>query len=64
MTVSELIKELEKVENKNIEVIIQGEDPTDWVYNNSIEFVKEKKLLLNDNDKKKTKVFIINGGIF
>ncbi len=32
MTVQELINELEKVKNKNLKVVIQGCDPTDWVY--------------------------------
>ena len=31
MTVKELIKVLEKVENKNLKVVIRGEDPSDYV---------------------------------
>ncbi len=40
MTVQELIEILEKVENKNLEVIVQSTDPTDWTYNNDVEKVK------------------------
>ena len=36
MTVKELIEELQKVENKNLKVVVQGYDPTDWVYNNEV----------------------------
>ena len=40
MTVKELIEELQKVENKNLKVVIQGIDPTlrsDYVYFHEIE---------------------------
>ena len=37
MTVKELIEELEKVENKNLKVVVTGIDPTDYVYVNRIE---------------------------
>ena len=37
MTVKELIEELEKVENKNLKVVVTGMDPTDYVYVNRIE---------------------------
>ena len=39
MTVKELIKELEKVKNKELEIVIQGTDPTDYVYYNEIEML-------------------------
>ena len=37
MTVQELIEVLEKVENKNLKVVVTGMDPTDFVYVNRIE---------------------------
>jgi len=37
MTVKELIKVLEKVENKNLKVVVKGIDPTDYVYVNRID---------------------------
>jgi hypothetical protein len=67
MTVKELIKELEKVKDKNIEVIVQGVDPTDWTYYNEIERIGVKKVCLTEEDEmndSKTKVFIIDGGMF
>ena len=64
MTVRELIKELEKVKDKNIEVIVQGVDPTDWIYYNDVEDVGVEKVYLSEDDDDKTKVFIIDGGMF
>jgi hypothetical protein len=64
MTVKELIKELEKVKDKNIEVIVQGVDPTDWTYYNDVEDVGVEKVYLSEDDDDKTKVFIIDGGMF
>lgn len=37
MTVKELIEVLEKVENKNLKVVVTGMDPTEYIYVNSIE---------------------------
>ncbi len=37
MTVKELIKVLEKVENQNLKVVVKGVDPTDWVYINMVD---------------------------
>jgi hypothetical protein len=62
MTVKELIEVLKKVENKNLEVIIQITDPTDWTYNNEIEFVGVDKVELSEFDDDGTEVFVINGG--
>jgi hypothetical protein len=62
MTVKELIKKLEKVKDRDIEVIVQCTDPTDWTYNNSVEYVGVDKVYLDDSYTKKTKVFIIDGG--
>ena len=64
MTVKELIKQLEKVKDKELEVVIQGMDPTDYVYYNEIEMLGVEKVYLSEDDDKKTKVFIIDGGDF
>ena len=64
MTVNELIKRLERVKDKELEVIIQGIDPTDWTYYNEIENIGVEKVYLREDDDKKTKVFIIDGGEF
>ena len=62
MTVKELIKKLEKVKDRDIEVIVQSTDPTDWIYNNSVEYVGVDKVYLDESYTKKTKVFVIDGG--
>ena len=62
MTVKELIEILEKVENKDLEVIIQTTDPTDWVYRNDVEYTGVEEVLLCDFDEEETEVFIIDGG--
>ena len=62
MTVNELIKRLERVKDKEIEVLIQVIDPTDWTYHNEIENAGIKKVYLSEDDDEKTKVFIIDGG--
>lgn len=64
MTVKQLIKQLEKVKDKELEVVIQGMDPTDYVYYNEIEMLGVEKVYLSEDDDKKTKVFIIDGGDF
>jgi hypothetical protein len=64
MTVKELIKRLEKVKDQEIEVIVQGIDPTDYTYYNDVDGVGVEKVWLSEDDNKKTKVFIIDGGIF
>jgi hypothetical protein len=60
MTVSKLIKILEKVKDKELEVVIQGTDPTGWTYYNEIEMLGKDKVYLSEDDKKKTKVYIID----
>ena len=64
MTVKQLIKQLEKVKNKELEIVIQGTDPTDYVYYNEIEMLGVEKVYLSEDDDEKTKVFIIDGGDF
>jgi hypothetical protein len=41
MTVKELIEELQKVENQDIEIVIRGTGPDDWVYLNDIEYTEQ-----------------------
>jgi hypothetical protein len=62
MTVQELINELEKVKNKNLKVVIQGCDPTDWVYNNDVEDVGEQNVY--DEEIGYRRRFVIDGGMF
>jgi hypothetical protein len=62
MTVKELIEVLEKVENKDLDVIVQTTDPTDWTYNNDVEYTGVESVYLNDDDDDETEVFVINGG--
>jgi hypothetical protein len=64
MTVNELIKRLKRVKDKEVEVVIQGIDPTEYVYYNDIENLGIEKVYLSEDDDKKTKVFIIDGGEF
>ena len=64
MTVKQLIKQLKKVKNKELEIVIQGTDPTDYVYYNEIEMEGVEKVYLSEDDIKKTKVYIIDGGMF
>jgi hypothetical protein len=64
MTVQELINDLLTVKDKSIKVIIQGVDPTDYVYYNEIEDCGCDEVLLSEDDDEETKVFIIDGGMF
>jgi hypothetical protein len=64
MTVKQLIKQLEKVKDKELEIVIQGTDPTDYVYYNEVEMLGVEKVYLSEDDNKKTKVYIIDGGNF
>jgi len=62
MTVQELIDKLSQVKNKSLEVVVQVTDPTDWEYNNSVEFTEVQSVLLVEDDDNETEVFVINGG--
>jgi hypothetical protein len=64
MTVQELIDRLNKVKDKNVEVVIRGTDPTDFTYNNEVKGVGFDKIYLTGYDEKKTKIFVIDGGMF
>jgi hypothetical protein len=62
MTVQELINELEKVKNKNLKVVIQGVDPTDWVYNNEIVDIGEQNVYNEEIGYRRR--FVIDGCMF
>ena len=65
LTVKELIKVLEKVDNKNLKVVIRGEDPSDYVYFKNIEGVKVGKVYYEGLEEYKVrKRVIIDGGVF
>ena len=65
MTVNGLINELEKVENKNLQIVIRGTDPTDWVYNNEVEYVNEENVFYEGiDDCCYRRRLVIDGGIF
>ena len=62
MTVKELIEELQKVENKNLKVVVRGVDPTDWVYNNEVEDVSVENVF--DEEIGYRRRLVIDGGLF
>jgi hypothetical protein len=64
MTVKELIEKLEKIENKDLQVVIQIVDPTDYVYYNEIEDVDVKNATWEtvDGFKIRRRV-VLDGGI-
>jgi hypothetical protein len=77
MTVKELIEQLKQVENQDIEVVIKGTGPDDWIYMNEIEELKvtytmmvEYEGLIEideddfDEDDDVKQVLVIDGGMF
>ena len=79
MKVKDLIKELSQIENQDMDVIIRGTGPDDWVYLNDVEYFKyatvaevygEGLIEVEDEDMGEwdegelTEVFIIDGGTF
>jgi hypothetical protein len=77
MTIKELIEQLQQVENQDIEVIIKGTGPDEWVYMNEIEDLKQINCLAIegeglveveddeiDEDDDVIQVFVIDGGMF
>jgi hypothetical protein len=65
MTVKELIEELQKVENKNLKVVIQGVDPTDYVYFNGIENIEVKNCGFDLGDEFIfRRRLVLDGGMF
>ena len=77
MTIKELIKKLQQVENQDIEIIIKGTGPDEWVYMNEIEDLKQINCIAIegeglvevedgeiDEDDDVIQVFVIDGGMF
>ena len=77
MTIKELIEQLKQVENQDIEVIIKGTGPDEWVYMNEIEDLKQINCIAIegeglveveddeiDEDDDVIQVFVIDGGMF
>jgi len=44
MTVKELIEELEKVKNKNLQIRIHGTGPDGWTYYNDLEWCERERV--------------------
>lgn len=66
MTVQELINELQQVKNKNLQIVVRGTDPTDWIYNNKLEgVIGEKNVFYEDiDDCYYRRRLVIDGGSF
>ena len=77
MTVKELIEQLQQIENQDIEVVIKGTGPDDWIYMNEIEDIKQTYTMMVedeglvevdeddvDEDDTVTQVLVIDGGMF
>jgi hypothetical protein len=77
MTVKELIEQLQQVENQDIEVVIKGTGPDEWIYLNELEDIRltytmmvEDEGLMEvdeddfDEDDDVTQVLVIDGGMF
>ena len=77
MTVKELIEQLQQVENQDIEVVIKGTGPDEWIYMNEIEDIKQTYTMMvedeglieideddADEDDDITQVLVIDGGMF
>jgi hypothetical protein len=64
MKVKELIEQLQTL-NPELKVVIKGTDPTDYDFFNNINGkVKEKNVFLGEEEEIKTKVVVIDGGMF
>ena len=78
MTVKELIEQLQQIENQDIEVVIKGTGPDEWIYMNEIEDIKQTNCVMIegeglvevddddeiDEDDTVTQVLVIDGGMF
>ena len=69
MTVKELIEELQKVENKNLQIRIHGTGPDGWTYYNDLEYCGREKVgeEVLDEEGFEYKIryrFVISGGMF
>jgi hypothetical protein len=51
MTVKELINKLSQIENQDLEVLIKGIDPTDYIYYNDIQSVKKSLMIQYNEDE-------------
>ena len=63
MTVKQLIAKLSKFD-PNMEVRVKGTDPTDWEYQNEIEYVGEDISNWEDDMDEEVKIVVIDGGMF
>lgn len=77
MTVKELIEELSKIDNQDMDVVIKGTGPDEWVYMNDIDGYYETSVIDvdgeglcevdkddYDEDDNVFNVFVIDGGMF
>ena len=77
MTVKELIEQLQQIENQDIEIVIKGTGPDEWIYMNEIEDIKQTYTMMIedeglvevdeddvDEDDTVTQVLVIDGGMF
>jgi len=65
MKVKELIKELEKVKNKELYIRIHGTSPEGFTYYNTLNWCEEDVVYEEDEDEGKyRKRFVISGGMF
>lgn len=77
MTVKELIEQLQQIENQDIEIVIKGTGPDDWIYMNEIEDIKQTYTMMVedeglvevdeddvDEDDNVIQVLVIDGGMF
>ena len=65
MKVKELIKELEKVKNKELYIRIHGTSPEGFTYYNTLKWCEEDVVYEEDEDEGKyRKRFVISGGMF
>ena len=77
MTVKELIEELSKIDNQDMDVVIKGTGPDSWVYMNDIDGYYETSVIDvdgeglcevdkddYDEDDDVFNVFVIDGGMF
>ena len=78
MTVKELIEQLQQIENQDIEIVIKGTGPDEWIYMNEIEDIKQTNCVMIegeglvevddddeiDEDDTVTQVLVIDGGMF
>jgi hypothetical protein len=69
MTVQELINELQKVKNKNLQIRIHGMSPDGWTYYNDLEWCERERVceeVYSEGDYgiEYRYRFVISGGMF